>query len=244
MLIILKIGYCELQINSQFYYVRASCAQIGVFMKYKLKSTDLLIGLLFTLFLISAGVVFTINFRPLYYFDIDYLNIVEKSGFDKETIIKNYNALIHYSSPFFTGKLTFPTLAASDSGLFHFVEVKRIFNAFFYTFVSTMIALIPIILYKHKKKDTSYLKVSSIVAVVLPTIVGLGCAINFDRAFVIFHKIFFRNDYWLFDPATDPVITILPDTFFLHSAVLIIAFVLIGSLCLYLIATHLQKRRT
>ena len=217
---------------------------MGVIMNYKFKFTDLLIGLLFTLFFISAGVVFTINFRPLYYFDIDYLNIVEKSGFDKETIVTNYNALINYNSPFFTGDLTFPTLAASESGLFHFIEVKRIFNAFFYTGVISLITLIPIILYKHKKKDTSYLKVSSIVAIVLPTIVGLGCAINFDRAFVIFHKIFFRNDYWLFDPATDPVIMILPDTFFLHCAVFIIAFVLIGSLILYLFATHLQKRRS
>jgi integral membrane protein (TIGR01906 family) len=40
----------------------------------------------------------------------------------------------------------------------------------------------------------------------------------------------FRNDYWIFDEATDPVIMILPDAFFLHCAVMIILLILIGSL--------------
>lgn len=36
------------------------------------------------------------------------------------------------------------------------------------------------------------------------------------------HKVFFDNDYWLFDPKYDPVITILPDRFFLHCGILIV----------------------
>lgn len=39
-------------------------------------------------------------------------------------------------------------------------------------------------------------------------------AVNWEAVFIMFHKIMFRNDYWLFDEALDPVITILPDTFF------------------------------
>lgn len=210
-------------------------------MNKSLKFTNILIGILFSLFLISAGLFLSINFRALYYFDIHYLNIIETSGFDKATILANYNALIDYCSPFYTGKLVFPTFPASPSGLYHFEEVKKIFNYFFYIGIISFSILVPTIIFKYKKKDTSFLKVSSIVSIVLPAIVGIGCAINFDRAFVIFHKVFFRNDYWLFDPVTDPVITILPDTYFLHCAIVIIIFVIIGSIILYSLGHYFSK---
>lgn len=195
----------------------------------RFKITDLLIGIIFTLLFISVAVIVTINFRPLYYLDIGLLDIEASSGLSRAEIISNYNALIDYSSPFFRGELTFPTLTASPSGLQHFVEVKNIFNSFYIMGAITLVLGIIIILQKSKNRDFSYLLVSSITAVVLPLLLGIYMCIDFDRAFVIFHKIFFNNDYWMFDPATDPVITILPDTFFLHCAVLIIVLVLLFS---------------
>ncbi|MBH1939450.1 TIGR01906 family membrane protein [Mobilitalea sibirica] len=204
--------------------------------------TDILIGVVFTLFFISLSVIITINFRPLYYFDVNYLNIVETSGYSKEEIIDNYNALIDYSSPFFQGRLEFPTLPSSESGIQHFEEVKNIFTFFYLLVALSFIIVIMIILQKIKKKDYSFLPVSAITAIVLPLTLGLFMAIDFDTSFLVFHKLFFNNDYWLFDPATDPVINILPDTFFLHSALLIILLVLLGSLSLYLIYLHLNKK--
>ena len=41
------------------------------------------------------------------------------------------------------------------------------------------------------------------------------------------HRIFFRNDYWIFDAETDPVIRMLPEEFFLHCGLLIILLVLL-----------------
>lgn len=40
-------------------------------------------------------------------------------------------------------------------------------------------------------------------------------AMNFDRAFVTFHHIFFDNDLWLLDPRTDRLINIVPQQFFI-----------------------------
>jgi integral membrane protein (TIGR01906 family) len=205
------------------------------------KITDIPIGIIFTLLFISLAVVITINFRPLYYMDIDYLDIEADSGFTKDVITENYDVLIDYSSPFFKGNLVFPSLTASASGLQHFVEVKNIFTSFYILGAITLVMGILIIIYKAKNNDFSYLLVSAITAIVLPLILGFFLFLDFDRAFVIFHKIFFKNDYWLFDPSTDPVITILPDTFFLHSALLIILIVLLCSISF--ITVFIWKKR-
>ncbi len=207
----------------------------------KFKFTDLIIGIIFALLLISLGVVFTINFRPLYYLDIEILDIVERSGYPKQEILDNYNALIDYSSPFFTGELNFPTLPASENGLQHFREVKDIFTFFYILGAVTLVICIFVAFHKHRKKDYQYLIVSSITAIALPIFVGLALVIDFDTAFVVFHKLFFNNDYWIFDSITDPVIKILPDTFFLHCALLIILFVILGSILLAILYYHRRK---
>lgn len=208
----------------------------------RIKITDLLIGLVFSMLFISLGVIFTINMRPLYYMDVKLLNIPETSGYSREVIIENYDALIDYSSPFYKGSLSFPSLDASPSGIQHFKEVKDIFIAFYWLAAFSLIATIVIVIYKNRKRDFSYLAVSSITAIILPLLVGILLAIDFDTSFLIFHRIFFNNDYWIFDPVTDPVINILPSTFFLHCAILIIVIILIGSLLLYLIYQYNKKR--
>ena len=114
---------------------------------------NIIIGIIFTLFFISFGVIFTVNFRPLYYYDIDYLQISENSAYDKEVIIRNYDALIDYNSPFYKGELKLPDLTSSKEGLQHFVEVKNIFVAFYYIALISFILCLLIVLYKRKQKD-------------------------------------------------------------------------------------------
>lgn len=210
--------------------------------KNKIKITDILLGIVFALFFISISVVAVVNFRPLYYLDINLLNIADTSGYSINIIKENYNTLIDYCSPFFQGPLNFPTLTSSANGLQHFDEVKNIFVVFYYLAAFTFILILVIIIYKKKKQDTTYLVVSSITTIVLPIIVALASLINFDATFIIFHKIFFRNDYWYFDSELDPIITLLPQAYFLHCVVFIIACILIGSLSLFL-ASVLAKRK-
>ena len=73
-------------------------------------------------------------------------------------------------------------------------------------------------------------------------IVGGLAALDFDRAFAVFHTIFFPGkDNWLFDPMTDPVILILPEEYFRSCALLILAGLLLA--CGVLIAADLRRRR-
>jgi integral membrane protein (TIGR01906 family) len=206
------------------------------------KFTDIIISIILTLLLLSVAVIFTLNFKPLYYWSIDHLDIAQTSGYSKGEIIDKYKALIEYNSPFYNGELSFPSLPSSAEGIQHFVEVKDIFIAFYFIALTTFVVSIVIILYKHNKRDYNYLLVSSIMVIILPLIVGTLLFLDFDTTFRVFHEIFFDNDYWLFDPLTDPVINILPSNFFLYCALLIIFFVILGSIILFISYKALKKR--
>lgn len=46
---------------------------------------------------------------------------------------------------------------------------------------------------------------------------------DFTKYFIVFHKIFFRNDLWLLDSSTDLLINIVPEPFFVDTAARIAA---------------------
>ncbi|MGN0299161.1 MAG: TIGR01906 family membrane protein [Lachnospiraceae bacterium] len=193
------------------------------------KISDLMLAVCCMFFIISAAVVFTLNFRPLYYADIDWLKIEETSGYPREVIQENYDALIDYNSMWFSGELEFPSLTMSEEGKIHFEEVKVIFVLFQQMLLVTGILCAAGIIWKWKK-DRIFLKWASIFTVVIPVIVGILVALNWDAVFITFHKLCFKNDYWIFDPSTDPVIEILPDAYFMHCAIMILVLVILGSI--------------
>ena len=195
---------------------------------------NILISLCLALFIISASVTITLNFRPLYYHDISSLKIEETSGFSKKVIRENYDALIDYNQFFYSGKLKL-TLPMSREGKIHFEEVKRIFVGIEYLCVITLILSCFLIKRKIRSRNIDFLRSASIITVLLPVIVGILCAVNWDAAFTLFHEIMFRNDYWIFDYTTDPVITILPESFFMHCFMMIIVIVIMISVLCYVL---------
>lgn len=217
---------------------------------------DAVTAVVLFLFIFSFSVTFTLNFRPLYYMDIKLLDIEARSGIAEDEIRENYDALIEYNSIFTEEELVFPTLAMSETGKIHFEEVKVIFVLFQKMALVTGVLGLAAVLWQRRcdrrrgaegdRCRGRWLKLAGVLTIVLPAILAAAMAINWDKAFVLFHKIAFDNDYWIFDAATDPVITILPDTFFFHCAAMIVAMVVAGSvlcLCLYarLSRKHLGK---
>lgn len=63
---------------------------------------------------------------------------------------------------------------------------------------------------------------------------GIACAVDFNMVFTRFHEIFFSNDLWLFDPAVDYMIRMLPEGFFYDMAVRIAGFWMIGLVIMFL----------
>lgn len=204
--------------------------------------TDIPTGLFFAVALMAIGLALAINLRPLYYLDIERFNLVEESGLNAVVIKENYNALIDYCSPFFTGDLVFPSLRASASGISHFAECKDIFNAIYLAGAICLVLTVIIFIIKRHNDEYKYLRTSAVITLVLPLIVGAAAAINFDALFLLFHKLVFNNDDWLFDPATDPIINLLPEEFFLQCAIIIVATMIIGAV-IVLITFFVRKKK-
>jgi len=204
--------------------------------------TNALTALVVTLCCISIGVVITLNFRSLYYFDIEYLDIPGISGYSAGEIRQNYDALIDYNGLFYRGELSFPSLAMSESGRVHFAEVKVIFDALQILAILSTIVSAFCIFVKVKKGEKKFFLLSGIFCVAIPLVVGIFVAIGWETFFVMFHRIVFRNDYWIFDPAYDPVIEILPSAFFMHCAFMIVGLVILFALVL-LVFYFLARRR-
>ncbi len=195
--------------------------------------SNFLLAVVWMLFWISFAVVVTLNFRSLYYWDIEHLDIEGISGYSEEVIRENYDVLIDYNSMFYQGELEFPTFSMSESGRIHFQEVKSLFSYFQYLLIVTFLICVPILIVNIRKRSFAFLKAAGAVTLVLPSLIAVFIAFNWDWVFVTFHKIAFRNDYWIFDPKYDPVITILPDRFFMHCALMIVLLVVLGAvLCL------------
>ncbi len=188
------------------------------------------LALVLTLAIIGISVVGTLAFRPLYYHDMAALGIAEDTGLSEEEIRRNYDALIDYNMAWTDGDLKFPTLPMSETGKIHFEEVKEIFDVFKYLAVFGSVLGVVGIVFMAKKKEYRYLKMTAIISCGLPVVLGILVALFWDKIFVIFHELFFNNDYWIFDYRTDPIILLLPDEFFMHCALLIFGGVLFGAL--------------
>ncbi|MDD3222612.1 MAG: TIGR01906 family membrane protein [Clostridia bacterium] len=196
-----------------------------------------LTALALTLCIISASVVITLNFKPLYYIDMGIYNLSEETGYTDAEIRENYNALIEYNSVFYQGELNFPSLPMSKEAQIHFVEVKRIFvfiQAVLFP-LSLIGSIIGIWYLKKKKQKPAYLKLTSVLSLALPAILGILIALNWDQFFVTFHEIFFNNDYWIFDASTDPIILLLPDGYFMHCALMILGLIILSSLLCFIL---------
>ena len=77
---------------------------------------NLVAAFLCTLGIFSMAIVFTLHFRPLYYFDIDHLDIPATSGYSEEVIRRNYDELIDYNSISGPSRLTFSDFMMSEEG--------------------------------------------------------------------------------------------------------------------------------
>ncbi|EGR92825.1 MULTISPECIES: TIGR01906 family membrane protein [Streptococcus] len=175
------------------------------------------------LFLLSLSILLTIYLAWIFYpLEIQWLGLANRVYLRPETIQYNFHILMNYLTNPFSQILEMPDFRSSAAGLHHFAVVKNLFHLvqlvtlvtlpYFYFFVKNIV----------KKGFLALYRKSILTLLVLPLVIGfVGILIGFEQFFTLFHQILFvGDDTWLFDPAKDPVILILPETFFLHAFLL------------------------
>lgn len=108
----------------------------------------------------------------------------------------------------------------NEQDRFHMGEVKDLFlGGLKIRNIMLVAVLLILILLAARKADMikllprAYFVTLGITGVITVVLGGLFAS-DFDKYFRIFHEIFFDNDQWMFDPATDYMIRMLPEGFF------------------------------
>ncbi|MFV0559055.1 MAG: TIGR01906 family membrane protein [Enterococcus sp.] len=175
--------------------------------------------------LISLVAILSINFRPLYVWSIDHLNILAATELSKETLLKNYDLLMNFLNNPFNTSLDLPDFVMSVSGRGHFYDVKKLFMFADLVFLVTAIPSVWFLKKTWQEKRLWRLIRPFQWGMVLPVVLGFFMMMGFDQFFIKFHQLLFSNDDWLFNPVTDPIITVLPESYFMYHFIL--AFVLL-----------------
>ena len=199
-------------------------------MKSSNKLLYLVMSLAAALALLTGSIAVPILVRPFYYAQIQPLGLESASGLSRDEIIEAYDEVLDYciglSDEFSAGVLPF-----SEAGSAHFADCRALFILDLRLFAASLAVIVLLKLLKlprSGKHGAAFRGAAGMSAALAFT--GAAAAADFGRAFTVFHTLFFPGrDNWVFDPAADPVILIMPEAFFRSCAVLILAVMLISA---------------
>ena len=211
------------------------------------KALCILSALATALLVLSASVAAPILCRPFYYAHIAPLDLT-RYGLPAEEIRRAYGEMLDYClglRPDFAAGV----LPASPEGTAHFADVRALFLLNLGVLVLSALALAVLFAVGRRNKlvpaaplghGPGFWAAVGLAALFLN--VGGLAALDFQRAFVVFHTLFFPGKTnWLFDWQTDPIILFLPEVFFRNCALLILALLVFW--CAVLIVADLWAGR-
>lgn len=160
-----------------------------------------------------TGIVFA---SPLVYrLAIKWFDLTAISGLTSEQLMDNYHTLLSYLTNPAVENLEMQYFSSSQGGLLHFEEVKFLFLMCFVLAVVGFLVSMALIVWLHKTKQQAWMDRWFLLAICFPLLLLFSIVLAFDKVFILFHELLFRNDLWLFSPVTDPVITVLPEGLFM-----------------------------
>ena len=185
--------------------------------------------------------------RDFYTAQIGPLGICEASGLTRRQAAEAYGDVMDYCMgrrpDFSAGVLPF-----SAEGASHFADVRVLFILDLAVLAVTLLFLLGLWIACRRRtalprlagRTPGFWAACGLGGGIL--IVAALAATDFGRAFSFFHSVFFPGkENWLFDPATDPVILLLPEEFFRNCAIAIAASLLL--LCLVLALTGRKQKK-
>ena len=134
----------------------------------------------------------------------------------------------------------------NEQDRFHMGEVRDLFigglNIRTGALVIAVLCVLLLILTKADLKKAVPAGYQAALAVTAATLLllGIACAVDFNAVFVRFHHIFFDNDLWIFDPAEDYMIRMLPEGLFFDFVVRI-GCIFAGVLAVLLVLSFIPR---
>ena len=209
--------------------------------KTKLKhfSQQHLIGLLVLISLVSLTAIITLNLTFTYPWISRHFELDAVTGFDHATLLYNYRRIIHYTNWPWIITLYMPDFPMSDTGEFHFWEVKIIFQVL--QVISILFIIWLIISIRKKWQLLKYFNAAANLTIIIFGIILTIMLIDFDFFFYWFHRAFFNNDYWLFNPRYDPIIRALPAGLFMIKGFIITGLLFFVAVVVKIV--YIRKKR-
>lgn len=212
------------------------------------KLLTVILAIVIAVLLLSFSIAAPIVSRPFYYAHIEPLELEQNTGHTRSEIKTAYNEMLDYclgAEEFSTGVLRW-----SESGKDHFTDVRALFLLDLKALAISAVILVVILVvmrlaawhpYRLLGRGPTFWAGTGLAGVFL--IIGALAATNFDKAFEIFHAMFFPGKTnWIFDPREDEIINILPQDFFMHCAILILCILILG--CIVLITADFVKKKS
>ena len=169
----------------------------------------------FIIFSLSGSVLMTLLTSPwLYRPFINWFQLEQLTGLSYHQIALTYDEIIKFLLNPQQKSFSLSYFASSAQGAQHFVDVKFLIFLLIVIFMISAGGLIYFLQRKRKRRLKRQIETYFYFSMALPIFLLLAMIFAFDRFFILFHQVLFANDYWLFNPATDPVIQILPQEFF------------------------------
>ena len=201
------------------------------------------------LLIISASIAVPLLWRGFYYMHINMLQLDKTTPWNVYEIREAFDDMMNYcmrGAEFSTGVLKW-----SEEGMRHFEDCRRLFGLDIHVLTVSILILAALfavdrlgLVKEMRLLGRGAFFWGGIIPIILLALTSAAvCFADFDKAFIVFHGLFFPGKTnWLFDPAADEIIRILPEAYFRDCALLIAAVMLL--LSLFFIAADKRKRNT
>ena len=194
------------------------------------------------LIVISQSIIFPTFFMPFFSWQYNRLDTAYNMQMEKDELMRVTGELLdymrgrRYSLEDVTGVVAGEyRLFFSDIEIRHMIDVLELYNiAFIIRNVAFFLIIgltLCLVLLKHEVIFTIARALRDVFIAFLAALFLLMAiiAINFSRAFDIFHEIFFNNDYWILNPRVDLLINMVPLGFFIHISIFIALLLIVSS---------------
>lgn len=210
-------------------------------MNFKYIFLNYFLAFCISIFIIISAVFSVCMFKPLYYFDINALNLQSRMPISIYEIKKNYNYAVDYILEKTDDNFSLPSLPSSENGKTHFYEVRMIFKSLKSLWIITFGISILYGIFKIINKDYLFFKYSGNILITFSALIVLASLFNFNYIFTLFHRLFFNNDYWIFNSSLDPIILLLPEKFFYHCSIIILCITSLSGIIFKIIYQIFKK---